>query len=206
MRTKTQHITGAVLFAIGAMLLALIPTTSAVAYEGDVETSTSVSVESPVAQGASMGVSVTVDSDVAAAVPPSGSVDLYVNGEFLRTVQLQDGQANFTVDTSGFPVGEHTLTAIYEGDEMYDGSEGSAEFQVVAGSQGGTGTGGDDQAPTTGTTGGTTGGGDQVVTGATGEDVLPGVGGVDAWLIGAAALLIFGGGALLLVRRRTGLA
>ncbi len=206
MRTKIQHTLGAVLFAVGAMMLALLPTSAMAQYEADVETETSVSVDSQVTQGGSLNVNVNVGSDVDDALPPTGSVDIFVNGNLVETVQLEDGQANFALDTSGFPVGEHTLTAVYSGDDIYAGSSGSATFEVVAGSQGGTATDGDDRAPTTGTTGGTTGGGDQVVTGATGEDVLPGVGGVDAWLIGAAALLIFGGGALLLVRRRTGLA
>lgn len=201
MRTKIQHKLGGLLLAAGALLLVLpVASASATDYEGDVETTTIVNlnittvinvfvnVESDAAAAGEDGLALkTAGVNTAAGTQPTGEVTIQLDGETRTVETLEGGETSAELSMEGLSAGEHTVTAIYSGDANYDGSTGSATFTI-----------GED---------GSVSGGEEVVTGTAGDDgVLPGVGGVDAWLIGAGALLVLGGGALLLVRRRTGLA
>jgi hypothetical protein len=61
---------------------------------------------------------------------PTGQVDFYADGIYIGSGTLSNGVATFS--TSTLSAGNHTITAVYEGDSLYDGSTSDPLLQIVA--------------------------------------------------------------------------
>src|SRR5439155_896384 len=69
-------------------------------------------------------------TDAGATDTPTGQVDFYADGVYLGSGTLSNGVASLSI--SSLSVGNHTITAVYEGDSLYDGSSSDPLTQQVA--------------------------------------------------------------------------
>jgi hypothetical protein len=72
---------------------------------------------------------ITLGSDAVSGTP-TGLVDFYSDGVYIGSGTLSSGVASFTIST--LSVGTHTITAVYEGDSVYNGSTSDPLTQQVA--------------------------------------------------------------------------
>jgi flagellar hook assembly protein FlgD len=92
-----------------------------------IDTSTSLSLHSPVAFGQPIELTARVTGRVSLPVLPGGTVLIRVDGQ-ATTGTLANGQV--TVSLSGVSVGQHTIQAIYSGDDYYKVSSSTTETLV----------------------------------------------------------------------------
>jgi hypothetical protein len=83
----------------------------------------------PVVSGQLVTFQATVKSALPGAGPPSGTVTFKEGDTSLGTRTLQAGQAAFT--TAALPVGPHSISAVYNGDDYFNASTAAALTQTV---------------------------------------------------------------------------
>ena len=76
--------------------------------------------------GRSFVVTLSVSGQTSGAPVPTGSVDFYVDGAFVTTVDMSAGSASYS-DNTGPVAGQHTIVASYSGDTRY----ASRSFSVL---------------------------------------------------------------------------
>lgn len=114
---------------------------------GTVATQTNVTATpSSVAAGTPVSLAIAVTSAVLHAPPydPTGSVEIQVDPipgapSLVPAVTLTNGQATYSLNTTGLSVGQHTVTVTYSGDSNFGGSQKTITITITGS---GTGTGG----------------------------------------------------------------
>lgn len=77
------------------------------------------------------GTDAVVEVTVTGAVGvPTGEIEVFDGQELIGSGSLTDGTAAVTIDSSGFAVGEHPLTAVYRGDSSYAQGEDQLTLTV----------------------------------------------------------------------------
>jgi hypothetical protein len=90
--------------------------TVTITVNGDPATVSLTSSQAPSSLSQAVTFTATVTPGDSATDTPTGQVDFYDNGSFLGSVPLSNGVASFTLSSLG--VGDHTITAVYDGDSL----------------------------------------------------------------------------------------
>ncbi|HZY61900.1 MAG TPA: protease pro-enzyme activation domain-containing protein [Edaphobacter sp.] len=84
--------------------------------------------------GAAISLTINVAAGGSSASVPTGSVQILVDGTAVpsSTTALTNGNATYSLNTTGLRSGTHDIAAVYTGDSTYDGSKDTVQIDITS--------------------------------------------------------------------------
>jgi len=80
-------------------------------------------------EGNLVTITMTISTEASGAIKPTGKVEFFNNGNLIGSSNATNGVATFS--TSSLPLGDNSITAVYEGDTNFNGSSAPAVTATV---------------------------------------------------------------------------